>query len=81
MLIVDRHTSHVNISFIDYAEGHCIIVLVLPSHATHQLQLLDVGLFSSLSKAYSNKLLVFMMEGQGFVSMTKRMFYSFFKRA
>ena len=81
LLIVDGHCSHVNLSFLDYAERHRIIVLILPPHSTHRLQPLDVGLFSPLSKAYSKELSDFMMKGQGFVSMSKRMFYPFFKRA
>ena len=63
LLIVDRHCSYVNLLFLDYAERHRIIVLILPPHSTHRSQLLDVGLFSPLSKAYSKELLDFMMKG------------------
>ena len=70
-----------NLSFLDYAERHWIIVLILPPHFTHRLQLLDVGLFSALSKVYPKKLLDFMMKGQRFIDMSKRMFYPFFKQA
>lgn len=80
-MIVDGHFSHVNLSFIDYIERYCIIVLVLPPHAIHQLQLLDVDLFSLFSKAFSEELSDFIIKVQGFVSMTKKIFYPFFKKA
>lgn len=62
-----------------YADKHRIIVLVLPPHSTHRLQPLDVGLFSPLSRAYSKEISDYFMKGQGFVSMSKRSFYWFFK--
>ena len=75
LLLVDGHYSHVNLSFFDYADKYSIIVLVLPPHSTHRLQPLDVGLFSPLSRAYSNQ------HSDYFISMSKRLFYGFFKRA
>lgn len=42
---------------------------------------MDVGFFSPLSKAYSRELSEYFAKGQGLVSMSKRLFYSFFKRA
>jgi DDE superfamily endonuclease len=44
-LIVDGHSSHVNMAFIDWVDQHGIILLILPLHTTHRLQPLDVGLF------------------------------------
>lgn len=55
--------------------------MILTLYPTHQLQFLDVGLFLPLSKAYLKELLDFMMKVQGFVSISKRMFYVFFKKA
>lgn len=81
LLLVDGHCSCVNLSFFDYADKHRIIILVLPPHSTHRLQPLDVGLFSPLSRAYSKEISDYFMKGQGFVSMSKRSFYGFFKRA
>jgi hypothetical protein len=45
LLIVDGHSSHVNMAFVDWADQHGIILLILPPHTTHRLQPLDVGLF------------------------------------
>jgi hypothetical protein len=53
LLLVDGHSSHVNMAFIDFADKHWIIVMILPPHTTHRLQPLDVGLFQPLSTAYS----------------------------
>jgi hypothetical protein len=37
LLIVDGHSSHVNMAFIDFADKHGIIILILPPHTTHRL--------------------------------------------
>lgn len=82
LLIIDRHSySHMNLLFLNYVERHQIIVLILPPHSSHRLQLLDVGLVLPLNKAYSKKLLDFMIKGQSFINISKRMFYPFFKKA
>lgn len=52
LLIIDGHTSHVAFEFLDYCLSHDIIVFCLPSHSTHLLQPLDVGLFSPLQHYY-----------------------------
>jgi hypothetical protein len=56
LLILDGHHSHVNLQFIDYADRNRILLAVLPSHTTHRLQPLDVGIFGPLARAYSNAL-------------------------
>jgi DDE superfamily endonuclease len=52
LLILNGHTSHVSVPFIEFCEQQCIIPLCLPPHSTHVLQPLDVGIFSPLAKAY-----------------------------
>ena len=42
LLIVDGHSSHVYMAFVDWADEHGIILLILPLHTTHRLQPLDV---------------------------------------
>ena len=74
LLIIDGHSSHVNWGFVSCAEDFRILLLVLPPHTIHQLQPLDVDLFSPLSQAYSSELLKYTHGGQGWVSMIKRMF-------
>lgn len=81
LLIVDGHSSHVNMAFINLCDQMRILVLVFPPHTTHRLQPLDVALFSPLSQAYSNEMTRITHGGQGWVSMTKRSFWSVFKVA
>ena len=81
LLIVDGHSSHVNMEFINWADQNGIIIHILPSHTTHRLQPLDVGLFSPLSTAYSKQLSNLMHKSLGMVSMTKRFFYPLFRDA
>jgi len=81
LLIVDGHSSHVNMAFLNWATSHQIFVLVLPPHSTHRLQPLDVGLFQPLATAYTKQLNKLTFEGQGYVSMKKRHFFTLFRQA
>jgi SAM-dependent methyltransferase len=53
LLIIDGHESHYTIDFINFCDLNDIILLILPPHTTHYLQLLDVACFSPLACAYS----------------------------
>ena len=53
LLLVDGHSSHVNMKFIELADRLRILVMILPPHSTHRLQPLDVGLFQLLAIAYT----------------------------
>jgi hypothetical protein len=78
LLIVDGHSSHVNLRFLEKCDELRILVLVLPPHSTHRLQPLDVSLFSPLATYYTNELQQLMMSSYGIVSMSKRKFWSLF---
>ena len=54
LLIMDGHSSHVSIDLIEVARDNNIHLLCLPSHTTHFLQPLDVGIFKSF-KSNSSK--------------------------
>jgi hypothetical protein len=56
LLILDGHTSHVSLPFIEYCEQQHIIPLCLPPHSTHILQPLDVGIFSPVAEAYKTRI-------------------------
>ena len=45
MLIFDGHSSHLIDEFIYYCWQHSIVAFLLPSHSTHLLQPLDIGIF------------------------------------
>lgn len=81
LLIVDGHSSHVNMKFIDFCDKHNIILVVFPPHSTHRLQPLDVGIFSPLATAYSNQINQIIQSSSGFTRITKRSFWSIFREA
>jgi prepilin-type processing-associated H-X9-DG protein len=56
LLIVDGHSSYVNIAFLDLASRLRILVLIMPPHSTHRLQPLNIGMFGPLSIAYLKQL-------------------------
>lgn len=78
LLILDGHSSHINLRFIDYADRNRILIAVFPSHSTHQLQPLDVGLFSALSTYYTQGIDRLMITSQGTYHLTKRNFWKLF---
>ncbi len=45
LLILDSYGSHAIFRFKELAHEYKIILLYLPAHTTHRLQLLDVGIF------------------------------------
>jgi hypothetical protein len=56
LLILDGHSSHLTSDFINFCNSNQILLAIFPPHATHSLQPLDVKLFASLSKYYSQEL-------------------------
>ena len=78
LLIVDGHSSHVNLRFINLCDSMRILLLVLPPHSTHRLQPLDVSLFAPLARYYTNGLNTLLLDSLGMVSMSKRAFWNVF---
>ena len=81
LLLLDGHSSHHTQEFMDYCRAQRILPLLLPPHSTHTLQPLDVGLFSSLSRAYGMALEDYLEKTQGLLSLKKGDFYYLFKDA
>ncbi|KAI1514559.1 Pogo transposable element [Pyrenophora tritici-repentis] len=79
LLICDGHGSHLTKQFLDYAIENRIIVMVFPSHSTHTLQPLDVGVFGPLSHYYSSQLSQQQQRSQGLLPVVKADFYGLFK--
>jgi hypothetical protein len=50
-LVLDGHSSHINITFIKFCTANDIILYCLPPHSI-RLQPLDFGLFAPLQKYY-----------------------------
>ena len=67
--------------FVDFADRHRIIILILPPYTTHRLQPLDVGLFQPLSTAYSVSLENLLQDGESRVTISKDLFWGVFRPA
>ena len=78
LLIVDGHSSHVNMAFINECDHLRILLMILPPHSTHRLQPLDVSLLKPLAIYYTNELHDLMFKSIGYTSMTKRSFWRLF---
>jgi hypothetical protein len=81
LLIVNGHSSHVNIKFLDQCDRLKILVLILPPHSTHLLQPLDCGNFLPLATYYGQGINSVLTDSNSKVSMTKQMFFGVFKPA
>lgn len=53
LLVLDGHGSHITIDVIEYARSNEIHLLCLPSHTSHILQPLDIGVFKSFKTFFS----------------------------
>ena len=53
LLIQDGHSSHVSIELIEMARENNVCLLCLPSHTTHILQPLDIGVFKSFKSGFN----------------------------
>ena len=78
LLIVDGHSSHVNMRFIEKCDRMRILLLILPLYFTHCLQPLDVSLFFPLARFYTNGLNQYMYKCSGLINMSKRHFWKIF---
>ena len=78
LLVVDVHSSHVSMAFINECDRLRILLMILPPHSTHRLQPLDVSLFRPLAIQYTNGLNDLMFKSLGLTSMTKRSFWQVF---
>jgi hypothetical protein len=78
LLIVDGHGSHLTPQFIDYCIKNRIFLAILPPHSTHQLQPLDVVMYSPLSAAYSSELRQQQYRSLGLLPVKKADFFPLF---
>ena len=53
LLIMDGHGTHMSIELIELARANDVHLLCLPSHTTHILQPLDMGVFKSFKSNFS----------------------------
>ena len=71
LLIQDGHSSHISLELIELAKQNDIHLLCLPSHTTHVLQPLDVGVFSSFKSHVGTALNALIRSSEGRVPTTE----------
>jgi hypothetical protein len=81
LLIIDRHSSHINLVFLEEYKKLRIYVLILPPHNTQRLQPYDIGVFLPFSIKYSKLVSLFLYKSNRVCGMSKRLFYGLFKEA
>ena len=57
MLIMDSHCSHVSPEVLKFGQENDIVFVTFPSHTTHLLQPLDVGVFGPMKQSWRSKVL------------------------
>lgn len=75
LLIEDGHSSHISIEVIELARSNNVYLLCLPSHTTHILQPLDVGVFKSLKSHYSKECRKYLADHPGQVITSQYIAY------
>ena len=78
LLLLDGHSSHINITFLDWCYEHRILVAIFPPHATHRLQPLDISLFAPLAVRYSQGLLNWINITGSTLNFSQRDFFALF---
>ena len=75
LLIQDGHGSHVSIDLIELARANDVHLLCLPSHTTHILQPLDVGVFKSFKSHFSKACSRYLANNPGRVITNDKLAY------
>jgi hypothetical protein len=81
LLIINGYLLHVNIAFINRCDRLKILVLILSPYSIHKLQPLDYGNFLLLAIFYGQEITAILTNSEGKISITKYMFYGYFKPA
>jgi hypothetical protein len=81
LLLLDGHSSHSNYSFLEYCINNRIIPFCMPSHSTHDLQPLDVGIFGPYAIYYGQEVDTETRKSHGILNINKNNFWSLLKRA
>ncbi|KAF2885383.1 hypothetical protein ILUMI_20781 [Ignelater luminosus] len=65
LLILDGHVTHQTVEAIEYCRSNGIIMLSFPPHCTHEMQPLDVAVFSPLMTYYNEELNLWLKANPG----------------
>ena len=80
LLLVDGHTTHIDIETSKFCMHHGILLYCLPPHSSHATQPLDVGFFGALKSNWKKAVNNFQVTHLG-LSVTNRNFAQVFKVA
>ena len=80
LLLVDGHTTHIDIETSKFCMHHGILLYCLPPHSSHVTQPLDVGLFGALKCNWRKAVNNFQVTHLG-LSVTNKTFAQVFKAA
>ena len=81
LFIINGHSSHLNMRFMNFCETYRIIFNFLPPYSTHRLQSLNINIFSFLATAYSSEIDALIQSSFKFSRTTKRNFWPLFRSA
>ncbi|PMD64525.1 uncharacterized protein K444DRAFT_520690, partial [Hyaloscypha bicolor E] len=79
LLIIDRHSSYINMEFIRAYNRLKILLLILPPYSTYRLYPLNISYFLLLAICYITKINKIMEKSGDIITITKRMFWDAFK--
>jgi hypothetical protein len=81
LLLLDGHASHYNYPFLEYCINNQIVPFCMPSHSTHDLQPLDVGIFGPYAIYYGQEVDTETRKSHGILNINKSNFWPLLKRA
>ncbi len=79
-LLVDGHTSHIDLQTSKFCQENGILLYCLPPHSSHIIQPLNVGFFSPLKGAWSKSVMAYNSEHPG-ATVNKNCFARVFRTA
>ena len=65
LLVLDNHKSHLSAAVIDLARDHAVTIVTFPPHCSHQLQPLDVSVYSPFKTYFNSACQEWMLSNAG----------------
>lgn len=65
LIVMDNHSSHVNLKVVEFARENSIIIVTFPPHCSHKLQPLDVTVYGPFKSRYRISMNEWMLSNPG----------------
>ncbi|CAH1957748.1 unnamed protein product [Acanthoscelides obtectus] len=65
LILMDNHTSHVNLRVVEFARQNSIIIVTFPQHCSHKLQPLDITVYGPFKTRYRTAMNEWMLTNPG----------------